>query len=252
MSAEYKSVFLTGASSGIGEELSKWFAARHLKVFAAARRLDRLEALAASTPNIVPVQLDVTDLEATRAVMHRIDDEVGGLDLVIANAGVGGTTSVRRPMWEETESLLRVNVNGAANTLLALLPRMVQRKRGHIAGVASLAGVRGFPGFAGYCGSKSFLAKFMESLRLDLRGSGVLATTIDPGWVKSEMTAKNAFRMPFLMETQDAANLVGQALLEGQGRILFPWQVALGARVLAVLPASLYERASPGQKRFTS
>ncbi|HSP78973.1 MAG TPA: SDR family NAD(P)-dependent oxidoreductase, partial [Myxococcaceae bacterium] len=144
---DYRTALVTGASSGMGRGLALWFARKGVKVYAAARRHDNLVALAdqarASGATIEPVELDVADPEATLARIRELDEACGGLDLVIANAGVGRETNARRLEWERVKQLLDVNVTGAAATLCAVLPRMVERDRGHLVGVASLAGWRG-------------------------------------------------------------------------------------------------------------
>jgi short-subunit dehydrogenase len=256
-SARTRRALLTGASSGIGRSLALWLAARGVTVIAAGRRREKLEALrdeaARTGGSIEPLELDVADVAAVRERLLEIDGRDGGLDLVIANAGVGKLTSGRKFDWEACESVLRVNVLGAAATLTAALPGMVARGRGHLVAIASIAAVRGFPDNAAYGGSKAFLRSFMESLRVDLSATGVKTTCVFPGFVKSEMTAGNRFHMPFLLETDEAAAKVGRAIFAQQGELWFPWQMALLARTLGLLPGALYVRLgswmSPKRKR---
>jgi len=202
----YRTALVTGASSGLGRGLALWFARRGVKVYAAARRLENLEALAnearAANALIEPVELDVSDADHTLARIRELDAACGGLELIIANAGFGQETSGKRIKWDTVKRIIDVNVTGAAATLSAVLPQMVERKRGHVVGVASLAAFRGLPRNAAYSASKAFLSTFMESLRVDLRGTGVHVTCLYPGFVKSEMTAQNKFQMPFLLETR--------------------------------------------------
>jgi short-subunit dehydrogenase len=242
---DYRTALVTGASSGLGRGLALWFARRGVKVYAAARRRDNLEALAdearASGASIEPVELDVSDADATVARLRELDEACGGLDLVIANAGVGQETNARRLQWERASHIIDVNVIGATATLCAVLPRMVERNRGHLVGVASLAAWRGLPRNAAYSASKAFLSTFMESLRVDLRGTGVRVTCIYPGFVKSAMTASNKFPMPFLLETDEAARMMGEAILRGESAYAFPWQLAGLMRLVKVLPNSLYD-----------
>lgn len=237
---------VTGASSGIGRSLALWLAARGITVFAAGRRLDRLEELreeAARAGGVIePVELDVAQPAVVRERLAEIDGRDGGLDLVVANAGVGALTSGRKFDWEAAESILRVNVLGAAATLTAVLPGMLARGHGHLVAIASIAAVRGLPRNAAYGGSKAFLRTFMESLRLDLAATGVKTTCVFPGFVKSEMTDPNEFAMPFLLETADAAAQIGRAILAQRAELWFPWQMALPARVLTHLPTPLYVR----------
>lgn len=238
---EYKTAFVTGASSGLGHGLARWLSERGLRVFVAARRMNELTALAAAAPAgaITPVELDVADPDATMKAVQEADDACGGLDLVIANAGVGEETPAKRMKWERVARTIDVNVTGAAATLVAVLPRMVERDRGHLVGVSSIAAFRGMPRSAAYCASKAFLTTFLQGLRADLLETRLRVTAIHPGFVKSEMTAKNKFHMPFLLETEDAVARMGEAILDGRASLTFPWQMAVAIRALTVLPDPL-------------
>lgn len=244
----YRTALVTGASSGLGRGLALWLAKHGLRVFATGRRLPQLQELAAEAQaagtTVEPVVMDVTDSDASQERIRGIDAECGGLDLVVANAGVGGVTNAKRMEWSHVRTIIDTNVTGAAATLCAVLPRMVERRRGHVVGVSSLAGIRGLAGHAAYSASKSFLATFLESLRVDLRGTGVRVTCVYPGFVKSEMTAKNRFPMPFLMETDDAVALMGRGILQGDAEVSFPWQLAAPMRLVKVLPNPLFDAAA--------
>lgn len=226
--APWKTALLTGASSGLGRGLATWLAKRDVKVYAAARRLDQLEALRDEAgPNIVPLKLDVSDSEATFATVRRLDADCGGLDLVIANAGVGDDTRVKKLNWESTSRMVQVNVAGATATLCGALPGMVERKRGHLVGISSLAGLVALPSSSVYCATKAYLAMFLDGLRLDVERYGLSVTSIHPGFVKSEMTAKNKPEaMPFLLETDDAVERMGRAMLRRAKVYTFPWQLS--------------------------
>lgn len=244
--ARYRQALVTGASSGIGRSLALWLAARGITVIAAGRRRDRLEELRAAAAKaggvIEPLELDVAAVAEVRERVRELDERHGGLDLVVANAGVGQPTSARRFDWQACESILRVNVLGAAATLTAALPGMLARDRGHLVAMASLAAVRGLPDSAAYAGSKAFLRSFMESLRLDLSTTRVRTTAVFPGFVKSEMTAGNRFAMPFLLDTDDAAARIGRAIFAQRAELWFPWQMALAARALRLVPSPLFVR----------
>ncbi len=251
---EYRTALVTGASSGLGRGLSLWLARRGIKVYAAARRTEQLEACAAEAraaggAEVIPVTLDVARTEETLARIRQLDAECGGLDLVVANAGVGDSTPARKLDWETVQRTLDVNVNGAAATLCAVLPQMVARGRGHLVGVSSLAAYRGLPGNAAYSASKAFLATFCESLRVDLQGTGVRVTSLHPGFVKSEMTAKNRDPMPFLLETEAGVEHMGRAILRGEAEYGFPWQMRQALRVVRVLPNAVFDRIGRRVKR---
>ncbi len=248
----YRSALITGASSGIGRALALWFARRGTIVRAAARRREALDTLVEEARSaggrVLPFALDVTDTEATVRLVRTLDEECGGLDLVVANAGISVATDGRRLDWSDVERILQVNVLGAAATLSAALPAMVSRGRGHLVGVSSLAAWRGMPRFSAYCGSKAFLSVFLEGLRVDLRKSGVRVTSIHPGYVKSEITAGREGRMTFLLETDDAADRMGRAILRGERVFSFPWQLQLVARLVRGLPDSLFDRLARGNR----
>ena len=248
MSSDPRSVFITGASSGLGHGLALWFARRGARVFAAARRVERLQALAGDsgrgTGSIEAVAVDVGDTAALRKALFRADDSVeGGIDLVIANAGVGGNTNPRKQeTWPLMERMLQVNVTGAAITLSTLAPRMAERKRGHLVGVSSIAAWVVAPRSGTYTATKAFLEVYCEGLRLDLRGTGVAVTSIHPGFVKSEMTAQNKAPMPMLLETDDAVDRMGRAILRRPARFAFPWAMAMAARTAQLLPEGIRAR----------
>jgi short-subunit dehydrogenase len=241
----YKTALITGASSGLGRGLALWLARRGTHVFAAARRKENLQALAdearAAGATVEPVEMDVARAEESIARIQQIDTDCGGLDMVVANAGMGLETSAKRIAWERVKPMLEVNVTGAAATLSAVLPRMVERNRGHLVGVSSLAAWRGLPRNAVYSASKAFLSTFLESLRVDLKRTAVRVTCIHPGFVKSEMTAVNKFRMPFLMETADAVELMGKGILAGKPVVAFPWQMSTSMRLIRAMPDPLFD-----------
>ncbi len=244
----FQSVFITGASSGLGRGLALHYAREGATVHAAARRQAELESLShdgasAGMPGrIVPVVLDVADEEALVAALAAAEAAAGGaLDLVIANAGISDPTSARKMDWRKVKRVLDVNVSAAAVTVAAALPAMVARGRGTVVGVSSLAGFRGFPGNAAYCASKAALHVFMESIRVDLRRTGVRALTVYPGFVKTEMTAKNRFPMPFLMELDDAVKRMADGIARGEPAISFPLPARALVRLISAIPRSLYE-----------
>jgi NADP-dependent 3-hydroxy acid dehydrogenase YdfG len=237
-----KSVFITGASSGLGRGLALHYAKAGATVHAAARRKDELEKLASEAQGVVAVPLDVRDSDALAAAIHRAEEQSGGaLDLVIANAGVGRPTSARRMDWKAVKQIMDVNATAACVTLAAALPQMIARDRGQVVMMSSLAAFRGMPGEAAYCGSKAAVATFMESIRVDLRGTGVRATTVYPGFVKTEMTAKNRFPMPFLVELDRAVKLMARGIDRGDATIAYPLPMVALTRGLGAVPRSVYE-----------
>ena len=239
-----RTVFITGASSGLGRGLSLHYAKQGATVFAAARRKDELVRLSAEAQGgaIVPVPLDVQDSEALVRAIRRAEEEAGGaLDLVIANAGIGQPTPARKMEWQLVKRIMDVNVTAACVTLAAALPKMIERNSGQVVAVASLAAFRGMPGNSSYCASKAALHTWMESVRVDLRASNVRATTIYPGFVKTEMTAKNKYPMPFLMELDAAVRVMSRGIARGARTVSFPLPMSAVTRMLGALPGGLYE-----------
>lgn len=241
---DYKNALITGASSGLGRGLARYFAERGVRVYAAARRTHELNTLKAEVTNgdIVPLTLDVADAHRTHDEIAKLDSDCGGLDLVIANAGIGVDSHGKRFNWPQVAQMLQVNVMGAVATLSGALPGMVSRGRGHLVGISSLAAYNGLPRIGAYAASKAFLATFLQGLRFDVEKVGLFVTTIHPGYVRSEITAKKPdSSMPFLLETDDAVGRMGKAIERKAKTLHFPWQLALGVRALAALPQPLFE-----------
>ncbi len=238
----YRTALITGASSGLGRGLSAWFAERGVKVYGAARRVKEIEQLARDAKGeIVPVEMDVADTNRAIDRIARIDQECGGLDLVIANAGVGHETNPFKLDWAKTEQIISVNVMGAAATLTAVLPRMIERGRGHLVGISSLAAFRGLPRHAGYSASKAFLSTFLEGLRVDLQTTPIKVTIIHPGFVRTPINQKNWDRLPFLVELDEAVERMGEAIVRAEREYSFPWQVSTAVRVARWMPDGLWD-----------
>ena len=160
------------------------------------------------------------------------------VDLCIANAGISGGTGRRGESEEQARRILAVNVDGVLNTIHPLIGPMTARGRGQLALVSSLAGFRGYPGAPAYCASKAAVRSYGESLRLDLRAAGIEVSVICPGFVKSRITDRNRFPMPFLMDADRAASIIKRGLERNRGRIAFPLPTYLMAWMVAVLPSS--------------
>ncbi len=242
-----RTAFITGATSGIGRALALHLASKGTAVGLSGRRAELLEEVAqqvrAQGGNARVYPLDVADAERTTATLRRADDEMGGLDLVVANAGCGRTRWSGKLQWEDCSETIGVNVTGAVATLIAVVPRMVERKSGHLVGISSLAGYRGLPKQAAYCASKAFLSTFLETLRIDLHSEGVKVTDVRPGFVRTPMTASHKFKMPFLVEADHAAEEIVSGIDRGASVVAFPWQLATVSRSTRLIPNGLYDRA---------
>jgi len=240
MSFKDQTAVITGASSGIGWELARQLAAQKCQVGLLARRQDKLAELAGviqqagGTAAYAPV--DITDREQVLKAVGQLRAQLGPVDLLIANAGVGVPTLLEPMNVADVEKMYRVNVFGVIYAIEAVLPEMRQRKRGHLAAVSSLAAYKGLPGESGYTSSKAAISNYMEGLRIHLRGSGVYVTTICPGFVRTPMTEINDFHMPWLLEPDDAARRILRALRWKRKVFNFPWQMALVMKLTRWLP----------------
>ena len=238
-------VFLTGASSGIGEALARLYAGRGARVGLVARRADLLESLARSLPDGADTYAaDVRDLNALKAAAADFMDGHGPPDLVIANAGVShGTLTEHAGDVDVFRQILEVNVTGMVNTFHPFVAPMRQARRGTLAGVASVAGYRGLPGAGAYSASKAAAIRYLESLRVEMRGTGVRVATVCPGYIATPMTEKNPYPMPFILTADEFARRFARALDAGKDYAVIPWQMGLVAKLLTVLPNSLFDAA---------
>ena len=238
-------VFLTGASSGIGAALAGEFAARGATLGLVARRRAAVDDLVARTPGRHHVYaVDVTDKDALIAAARSFDDATGGTDIVVANAGI--SVGVLTEHYEDLDAfgdVLETNVLAMAYTFHPFIARMRARRRGTLVGIGSVAGIRGLPGSEAYCASKAAVLSYCESLRVELKRTGVKVVTIAPGFVRTPLTAKNPYRMPFLMAPEDFARRAVDAMLAGVSYRVIPWQMGLVAKALRLLPNRLFDRA---------
>jgi short-subunit dehydrogenase len=237
---------ITGASSGIGQALARRLAAEGCKVGLVARRRELLSDLAQEIEKTgVPVTFETADVsqrEQAVEAIRKVAAPLGPVDLLIANAGVGAPTIVEPFNVGDIEKMFRVNVLGVVYSLEAVLPQMLQRRRGHLAAVSSLAAYKGLPGESGYTASKAALNVFMEGLRVQLRGKGIAVTTICPGFVLTPMTEVNEFKMPWLLTADEAARRILRALKRKRKVYNFPWQMGLFMRCARWAPDWLVER----------
>ncbi len=234
-------VWITGASMGIGEALARRMAADGAEVVASARSANKLAALAGgSGGRIVAWPLDVTDHKAVRAEVARIETERGPIDVAVLNAGTHQPISAAEFTAHGLRALMEINVMGTAACLEALIPRMIARGRGRIAVVASVAGYRGLPTSAYYGATKAALINLTESLKFDLDRAGVTIQLIDPGFVKTPLTDRNEFPMPFLISAELAADRVASGLRSRRFEIAFPRVFVWILKLLRSLPYALY------------
>jgi short-subunit dehydrogenase len=237
---------ITGASSGIGWALARTLAAEGCKVGLTARRREQLSTLAGQIEKAGGTAAiaiaDVAERSQAVAAIHDLAARLGPIDLLIANAGIGAPTTVEPFNVGDIEKQFRVNMLGIVYALEAVLPQMIQRRRGHVAAISSLAAYKGLPGESAYTSSKAAVNVFMDGLRVQLRSKGIAVTTICPGFVKTPMTEVNEFKMPWLLTADEAARRIVRALKRRRKVYNFPWQMAFLMKLLRWAPDWLLER----------
>jgi short-subunit dehydrogenase len=226
-------IWITGASTGIGAATARELARRGHTLFLTARSADKLAELPGEAkPG------DVTDREA----MHRIAGEIAPLDVALLNAGTYVPVDPRKFDADVFRQHLDVNVMGTVNCIEAVLPSMLELGQGRIAIVASVTGFAALPRAEAYGATKAFLISMADSLRADLAGTGVEVTVVNPGYVKTPLTAQNEFEMPFLIEPEEMARAIADGLEAGKPEISFPVRMALVMKLLGSLPGALSRR----------
>ena len=245
-------VFITGASSGIGQALARFYAGQGAVLGLAARREEQLKSQADGLKEqgaqlVFCYPLDVADAKALRAAAEDFIAKAGAPDIVIANAGVSsGTLTECADDLEGIRRIFETNVYGMAATFSPFIAAMRQSAKqgraGRLVGIASVAGIRGLPGAEAYSASKSAVITYLESLRLEMHTSGIKVVTILPGYIKTPMTAVNPYRMPFLLPADEAARRFARVIERGCSYSVIPWQMGIVAKILRLLPNWLYDR----------
>lgn len=248
-----KVVLLTGASSGIGEALALEMAKRGAILGLLARRESLLRDLSAKCERLGTAarefSCDITDEYAVRDAAESLRNEFGKIDILIANAGIGGNTRHAKDIKpEDFRRVIDTNLIGAVNSVAAVLPQMIERNDGQIVAISSLAGFRGLPRSAAYCASKAAMTAYFESVRLDVQKRGVAVTIIQPGFIKTPLTSVRKNKMPFLMELEDSVPLFLKAIEKKKKFAAFPWQLATFVRAGRIFPAWLYDKIAGGAK----
>ncbi len=236
-------VVVSGASSGIGLALVRHYLERGATVAAFARRGELLQAIAANFPDqVFCYALDVRDVAAMQNAAKDFIARAGIPDVVIANAGVSsGTLTEYTEDIDAFQQVMDINVVGMVKTFQPFVAAMRAAKRGTLVGIASVAGFRGLPGASAYSASKAAAISYLESLRVELHGSGVKVVTICPGYIKTPMTAINPYPMPFILDADDAARRMARTIERQTTFTVIPWQMGLVGRVLKWMPCWLYD-----------
>ena len=240
-----KNVWLIGASDGIGASLAVRLARDGHTLALSARNTEKLEALfckLAGTGHFV-VPLDVQKPASIAAAWNSVQESwnaAGGTNIFIYNAGAYEPMSAKTFILESAETMIDVNLTGAFRALACILPDFLKRNMGHIVLVGSIAGYRGLPNAIGYGASKAAINHLAENLRADLGDTRIKVQLVSPGFVRTRLTAKNDFSMPFLMTPEDAADRIADGLDKDRFEIRFPWQMALLFDILYLLPRRAY------------
>jgi short-subunit dehydrogenase len=236
-------VFITGASSGIGQALAQHYAKEGAIIGLAARRADHLTKLQKSLPTeAVIYTLDVRDAKALEKAALDFISRFGATDIVIANAGVSaGTLTENKDDIKTFQGVIDINLLGMVHTFQPFIQSMKQAGKGSLVGIASVAGIRGLPGAGAYSASKAAVIAYLESLRVELSVDGISVTTIAPGYIKTPMTDINEYGMPFLMAPDVAAKKFALAIAKRKRFIVIPWQMGWVARVMRFLPPWLWD-----------
>src|SRR5215217_1717475 len=236
---------ITGASSGIGRGIALEIAARGGHLGLLARREDLLNQIVddAKKRNVEAVfaTADVREAKAVREAADRFRKELGPIDILIANACIGTADHAATLTPEHAANVIGINVLGAVNSVAAVLPEMVERKKGRLVAISSLAAYRGLAKSAAYCASKAALSAYFESLRIDLRHAGIGVTTIHPGFIKTDLTAGRNAKMPYLMELDDGVRKIITAIEKEKKTYAFPWQLATIVRATMMMPPAVYD-----------
>ena len=248
-----KVIFLTGASSGIGEGLAIELAKRGAILGLLARRESLLRDLAAKCERhgtaAREFPCDITDEIAVADAAQKLRAEFGKIDILIANAGIGGKPDNTKDLKpSDFRRVIDTNLVGAVNSVSAVLPQMVERGSGQLVAISSLAGSRGLPKSAAYSASKAGMTAFFESTRLDVQNKGVAVTIIQPGFIKTPLTSGRQAKMPFLMELEDSIPLFLRAIEKKKKFAAFPWQLATLVRAGRIFPAWLYDKIAAGAR----
>lgn len=236
---------ITGASSGIGRGLALEIASRGAHLGLLARRDDLLQEIAdaarACNVKAVFATADVRDAKAVRQAADRFRQELGPIDILIANAGIGTANHITELTPEHAANVIGINVLGSVNSVAAVLPEMVERGQGRLVAISSLAAYRGLAKSAAYCASKAAMTAYFESLRIDLRHSGVGVTIIHPGFIKTALTSGRRAKMPYLMELDYAVKKIVSAIEKEKKIYAFPWQLATIVRSSMLMPVAMYD-----------
>lgn len=235
-----KNIFITGASSGIGEYIAYEYAKQGATIGLAARRKELLEKVSAKCEELggkpIIYEVDVSNQSATKKVIDDFITRSGGIDIVIANAGISGKVDLDNGDSSEINRMLSTNILGVANTVIPTLPTMIKQQSGRIVVVSSIAGFRGLPGRSGYSASKVAIRFMANSWRSSFVKDGISFTTICPGFIDTDLTGSHKYYMPFLMNVEVFAKKMVNAIEKKKKTYIAPWQWRFAIPIIRVVP----------------
>lgn len=254
MTWQNKTILLAGASSGIGEALAVTLAKKGATLGLIARREELLIDLAARCEAVggkaMVLPCDVVDPTAVQMAADKFRTECGHIDIMIANAGIGGNDPLTRAYDPASvKKLIDINLLGAVNSIHAVIPHMIERRSGQLVAISSLAGFRGLPKSAAYSASKAAMTAFFESVRLDNARHGIDVTIIQPGFIKTPLTSGRSNKMPFILELDDSIPYFISAIEKKKKFAAFPFTLALIVKLGRIMPAWLYDKVA-GKAKF--
>jgi NAD(P)-dependent dehydrogenase (short-subunit alcohol dehydrogenase family) len=242
-----QNVIIFGVSQGIGEALVYEYTAHGANLVLLSRNEDAIQRLAEEIDSKGGKAFykicDVSVLEDVKAGIDYALDKLGTIDIAIHNSGISIKQWMREFKSGDFKTVVATNTFGIAHALECLIPVMLKQGYGKIAGVSSMADVRGYPGSSGYGASKAAATRLLESARVELKKYGIQVITVRPGFVRTAMTAKNEFYMPFLMEPDRAARIIRKGIARGKSSIRFPFGIILLTKAAEYAPNWLFDRA---------
>lgn len=242
---------ITGASTGIGEALAREMARRGYAVGLLARSADKLEALTAAIQQTGAqaafAAADVTDRDGVTAAIAALEAKLGPCTVIVANAGTGKPSPAAKNPVDTCLEVMRLNYDGLLYSIGAVLPGMLSRRQGRLVAISSLAAFRGLPGTGAYSASKAAVSALMESYRVDLQATGVGVSIVHPGFIKTPLTDKNNFPMPFIMPAERAVSIIADGIEQGRRYIDFPWQMRWLVGLARLFPGWLWDRVMAKQ-----
>jgi len=241
-------VFITGATSGIGESLARQYANQGATLGLVGRRLKLLHRLKSRIDTPCEIYgIDVTVQKDLQKAANHFIKKYGTPDIVIANAGVStGTLAGESEDLHTFKRVIEINLYGVIHTFLPFIEVLKKQKKGQLVGISSVAGIRGLPGSGAYSTSKAALINYLESLRIEMKPFGIDVTTIAPGYIHTPMTKHNRYAMPFILDVDVAVSRFIKAIHNKKRFVIIPWQMNIIASIMKFLPASMWDFLAKG------